>query len=137
MNENELIERATEAPTPRLRTMLAEARVAIRNSGETIKVEELRIREELLASVANDAKQLGSNESIRDDRYRASYGKSSAWMMARSTLIENQNAAEVIEAVLNGRLDQANERRLDVDSRRTDALFAALERDHPLVGLAS
>lgn len=124
---SDLIFEAAAMSTSALRERLALARNTARRADATVKDREHAVRERLRNEVGGDAKSIGSNEQIREDRYRSEYGRDPEWVKARATWLDAQDAIEILEAVLNGRLDQITERRLVADEQRTVTIGRAVE----------
>lgn len=119
-----------------LRVRLAEARNTIRETKATIEDVEHGIRENLLNLAGGNPKELGSNEQLREDRYRAEYSRNTVWIRSKADLLKASEEAEILAAVLDGRLDVLTERRLIVDERRTDVLRQMVESGVPAGALA-
>lgn len=111
-----------------IRELLALARNRGRNAKTAVEDREHAIREGLLAAAGGNPKELGSNEQLREDRYRSAYGQDAEWVRSRATWLDAQDQIEILEAVLNGRIDRITADRLKADERRTDALGRLAER---------
>lgn len=113
--------------TTELRIKLAEARNTIRASKLIIEDVEHNVRERLLTACGGDVKQIGSNQELREDRYRSAYGAEGAWIRAKADLLQASEDAEILQAVLDGRVDALTERRLAADEKRTDVIGRLVE----------
>lgn len=117
MSTDQLITECAGLGMTQLRLRLALARNRIRDAKAEIADLEHGVRTRLYADVSGDVKQLGSNEQIREDRYRSEYGRDPHWLKLTVTAITASDEAEILEVVLNGRLDGLTERRLAIDER--------------------
>lgn len=108
--------------TAELRERLAKTRITIRNAKTAIEEEESQARTALLARFGGDTKQIGANELQREDRHRAEYATRQAWITAKADLARASDDADLIQAVLDGRLDKVTEDRLVADNLRTAAI---------------